>query len=187
MMATQWRGCDAGALQAGGHRGAGVGELAVAERLLGVAVQAGQVVAPAMGSQMPLERVEQGLGVGGGIAVRNGVAAADRHRRGWASGRLGTALGMLRRGQQIGHGFGALQRVVGQANGKSMLDAQQQLGPGQAVEAEVAVERAGQCHARQPGRIGVQLAQRVVDQRLQGPCVHNTSRRGLHRSVMVVR
>ena len=52
----------------------------------------------------------------------------------------------LHRTQQVGHGFGALQRVRRQVDAAGPFRAQQQLHARQAVEPQVTIQHAGQQH-----------------------------------------
>ncbi len=94
----------AGLLQAGRDGRARVGELAVAERLLGAVGQTGQVAAIGVLAQMPLEHVEQGLRAARGfVGGGGGRVGSGRRRLGRVRGRshradghaTGRPLGML--------------------------------------------------------------------------------------------
>ena len=54
--------------------------------------------------------------------------------------------GPLHRAQQVGHGFGALQRVRRQVDAAGPFRAEQQFHAPQAVETEVAIQHARQQH-----------------------------------------
>ena len=94
---------------------------------------------------------------------------------GWISARPRRRKRDNRRGAPPGHcppqiadGFGPLQSVLRQFDAEFPLGApQHQFHPRQAVESEVVVEPAVQCHGRQAGRAGTQIAQRGLDQRHQ--------------------
>ena len=176
MMATLWRGTHAGALQAGRHGGRGVGELAVADRLLGVVAQHDDLRLLRVRRQMPVEHLEQRRGLGrlaglvAAAAGRRGGERADpwrgrRHRR--QDRRAAACPALLHRAQQVGHGLGALQRLGRQVDAEGALGAQQQFHARQAVEAEVLVEHAGQRDRRQVDGTGVQVAQGGLDDRQQ--------------------
>ena len=157
-------------LQAGCHCRAGLGKLAVAERVLAVVDQAGEVGAVGVCLQVPLEHVEQRPGAGGSAGVGRRLGWKDGDRRLLALcaqldadvAAFGAPLGVLRRGQQVADRLGALQRVVRQSDAECALGAQQQFRARQAVEAEIAIERAGQRDRRQAGCPGVQFTQGAV-------------------------
>ena len=133
-------------------------QVRVVEPLLAVALgEQHDLGALAVGLHMPVEHFEQGRGGsrGGGIASGGGDLRHDRgHGAGWrrARGRCGN------RRQQVAQRLGVLQRGLRQRDAEGALDAQQQLDPGQAIEAEVAFEPAVEGDLeRRGGRLAMQL------------------------------
>ena len=177
-MATLWRGTTPARCSPGGDGRRRIGELAVADVLpaafLYVVGQHDELRLLGMPLHVPGQHVEQGASVhrraglpGGRVGRRGGdegpgqrVPRGDGRRRG-PGARVQQR--PLHRAQQVGHGFGALQRVRRQVDAAGLFRAEQQFHAPQAVETEVAIQHAGQQHRGQFRVACVQFAQRGLD------------------------
>lgn len=133
-------------------------QVRVVEPLLAVALgEQHDLGALAVGLHMPVERLEQGRCRGRSGDIASGGRDL-RHDRGHGAGRRPARRGRRNRRQQVTQRLGALQGGLGQRDTEGALDAQQQLDPGQAIEAEVAFEPAveGDLDSRD-GRLAMQL------------------------------
>ncbi len=153
MIATHWRGCTPARCRPAATGGAGVGELAVAVGQLGLAligcrqrrcVRSGwacRCQSSASSRVCACARDSWASDPSSGIgAAVGGVPAAGCTTEAPAGAGLARCAACSRSADRLG----ALQRVVGQPDAEGLLDAQQQFGARQAVEAEVAVEHAVQ-------------------------------------------
>jgi len=93
-----------------------------------------------------------------------------RYRRGDRCRRTGSAAERLRRGggrEQVAHGLGFAQQRLRQLNAELPLQSQHQLGTGQTVEPEIAVEPALRRHLQARGAVRTQFERQLAHHRQQ--------------------
>ena len=155
-------------LQARGHGRRSLGELEVADRVLVLVQQYRDLRLLGMRLDMPGEHLEQRRG-GSRAAGRGGNGPRFVRRNGGGSRarlcRRGRRRCALQGAQHIGHGFHRADGVVREGTRRRRPSARSNSSArAEAVEAEIAVELAGERHGRQVRRIRTQFTQGRVHQ-----------------------
>jgi hypothetical protein len=127
-------------------------------------LQDGDVHALGMMGNVPLQHLQQRACVGGrpngGRRRRSQLAADHRSRR----------ARLVQRVQQVTDGIRLADHGDRQPGAKRALEAQDQLGASQAVDAQIPLEPARQGHLAGSRVLGMKLASQFADDREQGAC-----------------